>query len=697
MLGNGNQIQEVLHRCESANSPYWESLRFLAVGFVSLASRAASPGRSVNVDLDPNDLPPDPPAENELFAMNAGNLKRVASSGLRTLANARPRPARRPPYRPTPPAKLPSVRWNDYNIRQVDKDTMQMAGHFLKANEIVVLFFDGTTVSAVNAVLSSVGAVSVRKLHGPTPTTPNYVVRIPKPDIRVTVDTLNSFVAVRHAEPNWQGSGGATPNDTRYSQQWNLTKINAPTAWDLTKGSQNTVIAVLDTGVASNEPDLPSSKLVVPSGANILSPSNPPIDGFGHGTAVAAIAAAATDNNYGLAGLAWFPKVMPVKVLNDQGLGFNSDVISGIYFAINNGAHVINMSLHNFFLSEQVRQAVNEAIRRNVAVVGITGNDNSMPYPGSYPNVIATSGTTINDVRMTAATCGVQSNANPANSVSAPGCGIPIPGVNPTGHGTSFAAPHVSGLSALILSRAPSAQSAGVLGTKHLVEDNAIDLGSPGYDQEYGWGRIDAAATLSTTQFTTKTYQANKVQLVTIPVFPESPDACTVFSQFQGRVAWWDIASANYKVCIQGHTLPAVAPGISYWIKGDFPVTRSLSGLSTGKKANHEFRRHLGLNGWHMFGNPFAVNIPWDDSIKIINEATGDEVTLSQAAANNWIQSVSVSGIKRSVIWSYIAPPEGFGYGVTVTGLNNAALVAQWGYLIFTRIPDLTIKFPGRP
>ena len=146
------------------------------------------------------------------------------------------------------------------------------------------------------------------------------------------------------------------PNDPRYPEQWHLPSISAPGAWDVTVGSSQVTIAVIDTGVDYTHVDL-ASKCV--AGYNFVGHNSNPMDDHGHGTHVAGIAAAIGNNGTGVSGVDWSARIMPIKVLNSQGSGYDSDVAAGIRYAADHGADVINMSLGSSQYSYTLEVAVN--------------------------------------------------------------------------------------------------------------------------------------------------------------------------------------------------------------------------------------------------------------------------------------------------------------------------------------------------
>ena len=226
-------------------------------------------------------------------------------------------------------------------------------------------------------------------------------------------------------------------------------------------------------------------------GWDFANDDNDPQDDYGHGSHVGGIAAAATDNSVGIAGVAFNSSIMAVKVGDGTtGKARYSDIAYGIMYAADNGAKVINLSLGGYAYSSFLEGAVNYAWNAGCVLVGAVGNNNlSDPfYPAAYDNVIGVSGTDQNDAKASWSNYGAQV------AVAAPGSSIYSTywnGSSTYAHmsGTSMSAPHVAGLAALLFSQDGTRSNATV---RALIEETADDLGDAGWDQYYGYGRINA-------------------------------------------------------------------------------------------------------------------------------------------------------------------------------------------------------------
>lgn len=309
------------------------------------------------------------------------------------------------------------------------------------------------------------------------------------------------------------------PDDPFYPEQWALEQIGAPCAWSRTIGRQNMIVAVIDSGVDLNHPDL--APRLRKDGFDFVENDGDPSDENGHGTHVSGIIAATLANAEGIAGLAPDVQILPIRVMNAEGSGNDRRIAAGITYAIERGAHVINLSLGSTLLlatpesSPLVSRAISNALAAGVVVVVAAGND-FVPLPNAIVGanedviVVAASG---RDDRKTAF-----SNSGPWVDVTAPGERIlstmPTYEVFLTSDalppeerfeqgydymsGTSQATPYVSALAALILSQNPDYTAAQVV---EVIKASATDIypNHPSYFQRLrllGAGRIDACRAL---------------------------------------------------------------------------------------------------------------------------------------------------------------------------------------------------------
>jgi serine protease len=294
-------------------------------------------------------------------------------------------------------------------------------------------------------------------------------------------------------EPNYIYKTFEVPNDPDYGKQWNLRSINIESAWDETKGSGVTV-AVIDTGI-SPIPDLKDTKFV--KGYDFVNDKIEAYDDAGHGTHVAGTIAQSTNNNYGVAGIAYEASLMPLKVLGASGGGTVADIAEAIRYAADNQADVINMSLGGAGESQLMEDAINYAHSKGVLIIAAAGNSNqnSASYPARYPHVVGVAALDLVGIKAP------YSNFGAGVDIAAPGGSetgkILQETINPeTGEsifegyqGTSMAAPHVAGVAALV-------KAAGIKEPDEIL--NVLKQSSRAVKEDplnhFGAGHLDAAA-----------------------------------------------------------------------------------------------------------------------------------------------------------------------------------------------------------
>jgi subtilisin family serine protease len=270
------------------------------------------------------------------------------------------------------------------------------------------------------------------------------------------------------------------PNDPFFSTEWSVVKTRADRGWDLSTGSAEVVVAILDTGVDPSQPDL-HGKLT--AGYDYVNNDQAPDDDNGHGTAVAGIVGAGSDNGIGVAGYCWACRLMPVKVLGADGTGFMSGLAQGIVWATDHGARVINASLGGPVDDPAVAAAAQYAWQHGVLVVAAAGNESLVApdYPAALPNVLSVSATDENDRLYGFSNSGARVAAPGENSTTGTGDSYV------SFLGTSSAAPVVSGIAGLAFSLAPGATPAEV---DHAIESTAAPVTG------VVSGRVDAFAAL---------------------------------------------------------------------------------------------------------------------------------------------------------------------------------------------------------
>ncbi len=364
-------------------------------------------------------------------------------------------------------------------------------------------------------------AVEGLKVTGEIPTLGVLEVATQVGEEEATVEALSRRSDVAYAEPDYWARTQLSPNDPSYvdGQQWGLQQVRAAQAWDMTTGSSNVVIALVDSGIDLNHPDLAGKLWRNPgetrngrdddgngciddiNGCRYLVTAGASGDGQvkddnGHGTHVAGIAGAATNNAIGGAGVSWASPLMAVKTIDQFGLSAYSDIAKGILYAAANGAAIINLSVGGAPASQTVCDAVSTAVGQGKLVVAAAGNRDqgeTVLYPAMCPGALAVAATDRADA------AAPFSIAGPRVDLAAPGVDILstwyYSGTGQSGYrsveGTSQAAPFVSGAAALVWARWPGLTAEGV---KAQLTGTAVDAGPPGKDDGTGWGRLDVGA-----------------------------------------------------------------------------------------------------------------------------------------------------------------------------------------------------------
>ena len=315
-----------------------------------------------------------------------------------------------------------------------------------------------------------------------------HVVNVPPKAEIAVARALSHNPHIKFAEVDRALQLQQTANDPYYSNAWHLPKIGAPTAWDQSSGSGITV-AILDTGVDADHPDL-IGRLV--SGWNAADRGFDSSDVHGHGTKVAGVIAASTNNGVGVASIAWGARLMPVRVTNSpDGYAYFSDITAGLTWAADHGARVANIS-YDATPSASISSAAQYMISKGGVVAVAAGNSGSDPGYSDNPYLISVSATTSTDQKASWSSYGAYVD------VSAPGAGIWTTsrgGGYGGASGTSFASPATAAVLALIKAANSSLAPAKV---EQVLKSSAADLGLSGTDSYYGAGRIDAAAAVRT-------------------------------------------------------------------------------------------------------------------------------------------------------------------------------------------------------
>ncbi|MGA1824161.1 MAG: S8 family serine peptidase [bacterium] len=376
-------------------------------------------------------------------------------------------------------------------------------------NEVIVIFLPGTSGAVIDEIHKKCGAQMVKV----SPYAGFHLAPVPAgTPIEEFIQRYTREPFVLYAEPNYIRHAHLLPNDPLYIYQWHLPALSAGWAWDIGTGF-GAVVALLDSGVAyrtsgiyAQAPDLAGASFA--PGYDFVNLDAFPDDDNSHGTFMCGCIAQTTNNALGVAGVAFNATIMPVKIMDADGYVTVANEVEGIYFAVNNGAHIINLSLGGVGVVVTEQTAVDYAYNSGVVVISSAGNkaSSTLEYPASYDTCISVSATQYDD------TLAPYSNYGTAIDVCAPGGNLNLDqnfdgrpdGILQQSHdgldftlfsytfieGTSPACALVSGVATLVIGN--SAVALTPLQVKGILESSAFDLGAVGWDEYYGAGKVNA-------------------------------------------------------------------------------------------------------------------------------------------------------------------------------------------------------------
>jgi thermitase len=421
----------------------------------------------------------------------------------------------------------------------------------------------------------------------------------------------------------------ATPNDPGYSSEWHLPKINANAAWDKTVGSTGVTIAILDTGVDGTHPDL-APKMV--AGWNFYDNNSNTSDVYGHGTATAGTATACSNNGNGVASIAWNCMLMPIRITDTSGYALYSTAASALTWAADHGARVANLS---FQMSDSA--AVSSAAQYFQGKGGVVtisaGNYSTISTSADNPYVLTVSATDGNDALAS------WSNTGSNIDLAAPGVGI-YTTCNGGGYGswsgTSFSAPIVAGVAALVLSANPSLSGAQA---RDILMKSADDLGTLGWDPQYGAGRVNAA---------------NAVAMALSSTGPDTtPPTASFTNPANGSIVAGNVAvqvNANDNVAVASVALAldntTVATLTSAPYTFAWNTLRVANGMHTlTATASDAAGNQAVLSIAVTVGNAADTTAPTVSIVSVTGAKGGGALTVTASATDNF-------GVKRVEIWA---------------------------------------------
>lgn len=351
---------------------------------------------------------------------------------------------------------------------------------------LIVTFASGVSAADQAAVLASAGATDVDAI----PQLRMHAVTLPAASYLATVDALRADPSVTRVDFDTSRAAEAAPSDAQYADQWSLLKIGWDQAFGTVAPSGTATVAILDTGIDESHPDLAGNVL---AGTSILDGSDGRTDPNGHGTWLAGIIAAQTDNAIGIAGVGYAGvRVMPVTVLGPDGTGQDSDIIAGVVYAADHGADVILMAFSNYGYSASLQAAIDYAWSKGAVLVAAVGNDGlSTPaYPAGDRGVIGVSATDQTDALW------ASSNYGADTFLAAPGTDIlttAAGGFYSSVTGTSASAAEVAAAAALAKAVDPSASNGVIVGRLARTAD------AVGTAEQTGNGRLNLARAIADT------------------------------------------------------------------------------------------------------------------------------------------------------------------------------------------------------
>ena len=549
------------------------------------------------------------------------------------------------------------------------------------AGEVLVLWSPATSRSSREQAHRALGAQVLAR----TPLSDIEKVRLPAGmSVPQALAHYQANPHVRAAEPNYLSRLNLVPDDPLLTYQQYLPQIQAPQAWDVATGSASVVVAVIDSGVDLSHPDLQGKLWTnpgeIPSNGinddgngitddrplgyvddcygwdfvnNDPDPSpNPdgkdndgiggPDTGVPHGTMVAGIIGATTNNSVGIASLGWNVKIMALQTHDDEGYADYFAIGEAIDYAVAMGAQVINLSTSGPY-SSLMQTSIDTAYSHNCVVVAAAGNADPGLDLDTHPQSPVCNDEAGNHVVGVAAVdsqdvCPSWSNhGSQYVDVSAPGVAILSTSyLNPTynftnayvyGNGTSFAAPLVSALAALVKSVRPAASPAEVM---QVLKQGAvnIDAKNPGLAGELGAGRIDAWATVAQAQgfafpagLSLISFGLNLAPATDTPSEIFGPTPVTLY-------AWDPTLSPPDYLTYSDPRAQWFQPAAGYWLRADASGVARLEGTVLPQDQPAEIAVRT---GWNLIGSPFALPVPWDPAAIQVRTATSK--TLAAAAA----------------------------------------------------------------
>jgi subtilisin family serine protease len=527
------------------------------------------------------------------------------------------------------------------------QDTHGVAAQRLAADEppatvLTVEVGDPAQAAAVGVDVAGVVARVGGAVRSYDETLGQVAVEVPRSRVAAATASLEDVRGVAGVARPTPHSLDGSVDDTYYRtlQRGYLQPLGVETAWGRAKGT-GAVIAVIDTGIDRTHKDL-DSKVVgrydaVYGGSYV-------VDEDGHGTLVASVAAAETNNKQGVAGVGYHAKLLVARVDDEYGLIWSDAVSRGIRWAADKGADVINLSLGSSIVTDDVVSAVAYAQSRGAVVVAAAGNEGTDDprYPAALPGVIAVGAT---DGSSRAAF----SSYGPWVDVAAPGVSIvgAVPGGYAIGDGTSFAAPIVAGQAALIRSKK---QSLSVAGVRSAIVASATGIAA---DEGLGAGRVSIARSLDRV-------------LGAKPTAPRTPSTTTTPARLTLR---WTAPAESFRYGVDKYQVQIKRASSTSWKTVGYPKgsarALTVTKLANGVAYDLRVRAHNRL-GWGPFASPVRAVVAQPSAVRDLTLTAGD----GQVAVT-WLAPASTGGSAITGYWVAYRPAGGATVTAKVTGAGT--------------------------
>ncbi|MEK6675395.1 MAG: S8 family serine peptidase [Planctomycetota bacterium] len=527
-----------------------------------------------------------------------------------------------------------------------------LANQAFNETELLVQAYPGADPTELAAAYSDAGATVVEALSE----IQLDVLRVPEGHLYEAAGRLQQSGMIETLAKSYVYEPGKTANDASFASQDHISSVNLPSAWDRTTGSVDVMIGVVDTGVDGQHVDL-VDRLV--AGWNVYDGNSEFTDVLGHGTAVAGVLGAMSDNGIGVAGVTWSCPIIPVRAADSAGKSSSRYVASGILWALGHGAKAINVSFAPLWSDRVIRSAAEQAFHRGSLVVMSAGNSSSVATAGGYVEGVFVGA--LNDQSGIASF----SDRGPFVDLVAPGTTVLSTsrgGGYSAVDGTSFAAPIVTGVAALVWSVNPNLRPSTVV---DILTRTSRDLGDSGLDSTFGNGLVDASRAVE------EAARVNEPPDTTPPTLQVSSpmNNATLSGSTVSSVTSTDTGGvADVVLSIDGVPY-ATDPRSPYQFLIDpkrySSTAHQLSYVATDFSGNRSIERQITVT----FGSNLGVASSTASQIVFSSPANGSQVTIDVTIRATVLDSDGLSVVEWFVdgVSAFAAPISGTSSGVSFT------------------------------